>query len=62
MNIVCDSCGARLVDGSTMCDLCGTSVGESTEAVLEQVDSQDDTSIPVEDIKTDTVFCNQCGW
>jgi len=60
MTITCDSCGARIGAGQTVCDLCGTSIGEPLEAVLQTEEVHIDATPSLE--KADAaVFCNACG-
>ena len=73
----CPSCGAHVSAGADRCNLCGTSMGASSDAPEEPDDTAptapdssreaDEGSAPDEAPEEEgkdapSVFCNQCGW
>ncbi|MDA1028330.1 MAG: zinc ribbon domain-containing protein [Bacteroidetes bacterium] len=62
MTINCDSCGARIGAGQTVCDLCGTSVGDALEATLVESEASSEEAGSSPETPSSTVFCNACGW
>ncbi|MCH8276049.1 MAG: zinc ribbon domain-containing protein, partial [Bacteroidetes bacterium] len=68
MSTNCSECGAKLGEGASVCDLCGSPVQGNVPSQPEINDDESDAREASESvaepapIPDEHIFCNQCGW